>query len=385
MWHFVTRIDWKRVLGREVRQPLTWIGLIVALTALTIFLIQPDPLSLGGKRVSLYPPNNLITVAYVAFFFRFFRLGKPWQIEQPAWRQILTWHGLPLAISFLLPRRLSTFVWFLGPLNRGEQAAPPIGEALRGFLDALIEDYHAAAWLVAAALLFFVLAICTWRRLRPAGRVLILLVLISAALTLTHPNHKSRFLHSWLPALWVVGAAGFVNSLALAGRAARPLALSAAILLAASLSGAMLQPGHAPEMGKRGETSSLLDLTDSYLPEIGDRRVAVFCTVPCRQFLLWTYHDRYPRSDKMEFPLKDYPLTGDEIRRRVAQWETGTAADAIVFVDLAPDSPDYLPIGGDYEGYSQIAQIIRSNPRFSFARAWSLPAHGCTVSLWTRN
>lgn len=385
VWHFFTAIDWKRALRREVRQPLTWLFVVIALTALAIFIIQPGPLSLGGKRVSLYPPNNLVTVAYAALFFRLLRIGKPWHIGQPVLRQLLTWHCLPLAVSFLLPRRLSTFIWFLGPLNRGEQSPAPIGEVVRSFLDALVNDYHPAEWAAAAAVVFFVWALCTFRRMRPAGRALILLVLISAALTLTHPNHKSRFLHSWLPALWIVGAAGLVNSLALAGRAGRPLAVTAAIAIAASLGGDMFQPGRAPELGKRGEISSLLEITDTYLPEIGDRRVAIFSTVPCRQLLLWTYHERYPRLDKIEIPIKDYPLSPDEMRVRQAAWEATNQAEVVVFIDIAPASSDYLPIAGDYAAFHQIGQSISSNPQFSRSREWSLPNHACTILIWTRN
>ncbi len=384
VWRFFRQIDWKRALRGELRQPLTWLCVVVALTALAIFVIHPGPLSLGGKRVSLYPPNNLVTIAYVALFFRLLSLGKPWQIGPPALRQILTWHCLPLAVSFLFPRRLSTFIWFLGPLNRDQPSPAPIGEAARSFLDALVNDYHPAKWVAVAAVLSFVLALCTFRQMRPAGRALMLLVLISAALTLVHPNHKSRYLHSWLPALWIAGAAGLANSFARAGRAGRPLAVAAAVAITASLSGDMLQPGRAPELGKRGEKSSLLEITDTYLAGVGDRRVAIFSTVPCRQLLLWTYHERYPRLDKIETPIKDYPLSPDDLRTRMDSWAATNHADVVVLVDIAPDSPDYLPMAGDYAAFHQIGERISSNPQFFRSREWSLPHHACTITTWTR-
>ena len=54
-----------------------------------------------------------------------------------------------------------------------------MGEAVRSFFEALMNDYHSAKWPAVAAGLFFILALCTFRRMRPAGRALILLALIS--------------------------------------------------------------------------------------------------------------------------------------------------------------------------------------------------------------
>src|SRR5205823_1880764 len=157
--------------------------------------------------VSLYPPNNLVTVTFAILFAR---LLIEWRRINtgPTITQILRWHGLPVAISFLLPQRLSVFAWYLGPLNVGEAQKPPLREAIAFYQQAVAADYHVAAWSMLVAAVLFLLALLTVSKWRTGGAVLIWLVLISAASAVAHPNQKSRFLHSWWPAAWVAGAAG---------------------------------------------------------------------------------------------------------------------------------------------------------------------------------
>ncbi|MEO5720378.1 MAG: hypothetical protein ABIR71_02780 [Chthoniobacterales bacterium] len=373
------RFDWSRKLGLEMRQPLSWLCVLFAFSALAIFLFHPEPISIAGKRVSVYPPNNLITLAYAALFFRVLRSAPLRAITHPALRQLALWHVLPVAISFLLPRRLSTFVWFLGPMNTDRSSAVPIAETATFYLQSTIRDYHVAPWSAIVAALLFLLAVLTFRRMSVGGRAVLLLVLLSAALTLLHPNQKSRYLHSWLPVLWVAGTAGFANFLSGPHRWRRPFALTAGAGLIVAHAGGLLQPGRAAESGVRGETSSLLDITDTYLPEVGpERRVAIFSTVPAAQFFLWTYHERYPHSDKIEIPLKDYPLSDAEVQRRLTSWAATTRANFAVLVDFNPSSSDYSPIAGN------IASFINSAPHFSLVHEQRFPQHGCTVSLWTR-
>ncbi|MGI9172750.1 MAG: hypothetical protein ACR2F0_05505 [Chthoniobacterales bacterium] len=380
------RSDWRRALRAEARQPFTWLCLLLSLGALAILMFHPAPISLGGKAVSLYPPNNLLTLAYFALFLRLLLARAFWRAQDSARRQILLWHCLPVAISFLLPRRLGVFIWFLGPFNKDERTVVPLAEATRSYFHWIVSDYHVAPWSALLAVIFFVLAVLSFSRLRPGGRALILFVGIAAVLTLLHPNQKSRYLHSWWPAVWVVGAAGLTTCLRDTGRSRRPLVATAAVALLAAQVPAMLQPGRASETGLRGESGSLLDLSDAYLSQLsGDRSLAIFSTVPCTQFLLWTYHERFPAADQIEFPLQAYPLSPNEVQSRVLQWAATTHAQTIAFLDFAPDSPEYVPSAADYAGYHQIAQILNSDPRFTLLQQRHFLEYGCTVTTWRRH
>jgi hypothetical protein len=142
--------------------------------------------------------------------------------------------------------------------------------------------------------------------------------------------------------------------------------------------------GHGPETGCRGETTSLLDLTDTYLSEVRDKgSLAVFSTVTSTGFLTWTYHERHP-TGAIELPLKDYPLSRDAVRRRLEKWETDSRAEAAVFLDFAPDSPNYRQLT-DYESFRDVERMMNSNTRSHLTRQWQLPEHGCRILLWTRN
>lgn len=381
---FFTRIEWRRVLRAEAREPLTWVFCTLVVVTVAIFIFRPGPLQSGGKIVSLYPPNNLVTLTYAVLFFRVLKSYRMMPITVPGQRQLLVWHCLPIAASFLLPRRLSAFAGYIGPFNTGRQPAPPVMEAAANYIQSVCVDYHSAVWSALIAALLFLLALVIYRRMLAGGLAVLLLVLISAALTLVHPLQGSRFLHTWIPAFWVIGAAGLATCLGGAARLRPLLALGASGAVVLAHAADLVKPGHAPGTGS-GETTSLLDITDTYLPELGgERRVSIFSTVPCTQFLLWTYRERYPHSDKLEIPLKDYPLSDEEVRRRLEKWEDASRVDAAILIDIAPDSAHYVPIA-DYSAYRQIGQIISGNPRFHLARQWHLREQGCTISMWRRN
>ncbi|MEP6822878.1 MAG: hypothetical protein ABI946_11060, partial [Chthoniobacterales bacterium] len=38
--------------------------------------------------------------------------------------------------------------------------------------------------------------------------------------------------------------------------------------------------------------------------------------------------------------------------RGIASWAATTRSEVVVFIDIAPDSPDYIPMAGDYAAFS---------------------------------
>src|SRR5262249_7801516 len=141
------------------------------------------------------------------------------------------------------------------------------------YWDALVSDYHVAAWsaLLAVGLLAVTAAAALAGRLRPGARVIVGLVLIAGVLTVHHPNRKGRFLHSWVPLVWVgagVGAACLLRPRRdLVGWTVRPILGTAVVggMVLGHLPG-LIQPAHAVEGGVRPMAPSLLDVTDAYLP-----------------------------------------------------------------------------------------------------------------------
>ncbi len=91
---------------------------------LVLYLYHRGPTSivLCGHAERLYPPENLATVTYAILYARFvlsWRNGhRVWDAALgDAGRTLFYWHSAPILISFLLSKRLSAFVWFVGPAN----------------------------------------------------------------------------------------------------------------------------------------------------------------------------------------------------------------------------------------------------------------------------
>src|SRR5262249_17441593 len=126
-----------------------------------------------------------------------------------AW-QLWCWHALPVALYLLLPRRLSALVHYVTAANQGP--APVHDVALTAWIygQALLFDYHARPWIALLAGLSLVAGAASVRRWRPGGRAVLLLVPVSTALALMHPNVQGRFLHSWIAAAWICGGVGLV-------------------------------------------------------------------------------------------------------------------------------------------------------------------------------
>ncbi len=136
-----------------------------------------------------------------------------------------------------------------------------------------------------------------------------------------------------------------------------------------------------PNCGRPHRLRAVAYLTDTYLPQLDQKRVALLSNLPCSGFLSWTYRERYPNAAKPELPVKDYDVPSELLEHRLQEWAGRTEADAVVCLNVPPGSPEYLPVA-DYRTFGRIAEIISSNPRFRLFKEWQ--EHGCTISLWLR-
>ncbi|MFL9827412.1 hypothetical protein ABTU92_21360, partial [Rhodoplanes sp. SY1] len=202
-----------RLVAGLARDPLVIAALVVAGLVVVIYRRGPTSLDLLGRTVSLYPPENLVTVAYALLFAR---VAIAWARHRdrlaPALgvpgRAILAWHVLPVAVSFLIPKRLPAFLWFVGPTNAPSGAGFDPLHAARVYAAAAAESFHAVPAAAVAVAVLFAIALVAGRRWPPGGRAVLLLALVGAAGVIVHPHHQPRFLASWLFAWWVGAGVG---------------------------------------------------------------------------------------------------------------------------------------------------------------------------------
>jgi hypothetical protein len=387
-------IDWKRWAAAQLRRPTSY--LLVAVLALLgmVLLGKGETFQIAGRSISIHTTHNLVHAAYVIVFAR---LAYWWWKEKRGWtrglevrpQQLLLWHGLPVAVWFLWPKRLSACLWSMSPTTAGDTPQYSIREGVAYYWSCLTGEYHIAIWAAALTLVLIVAAALMYRRMRAGGWIILWLVVIAAALTLRHPNQKSRFLHSWVAGGWVaagVGLALCVNGpMTARWKRLRPWLGTAAVggLGLACLPG-FVQAGHAPEGGPDTERPSTLALTDAYLPSLAEsRRATVVATVPMKWLVTWTFLQRYGQSDRLETDLKGYGFTDEEHRQAFARWLETTPSDTLVFIDVPPGSPFYVP-GAVNEMYGPLRELLASQTVFHLTQRRELAPYGCAVAIWYR-
>jgi hypothetical protein len=354
-----------------------------------LYAAGPAAIVIAGQRISLYPPENLTTVAYGLLLLRLAVGWRRGQLSLPLSRggagwQLWCWHALPVALYLLLPRRLTALVHYVTAANVGETPVDDIGLTARLYGAAAMNDYHAASWSALVAGLGLIAALLTVRRWRPGGRVLLLIVVIATLLVLLHPNVKGRFLHSWIAAAWICAGVGLV---ALADRALafrpersrRRLIGGGAGLIAGLLLAGLAWP---PPYERRADGGSTLDIAALYLPALaGIPRVAAFASEPIQDLALWTYRERFRSRVGLRWAKEitcDAP--GSSVRPGLAAWR-GRGDDALLFIDVAPDSP-YAVHLWNHAACAELAELMAREPGVAAAGQWR--RDGVTATLWRR-
>ncbi len=252
------------------------------------------------------------------------------------------------------------------------------------YAGAAVYEYHPAAWIawvVAAALIIALARRGNWR---PGGIAVILLVVIGVAAVILHPNQQSRFMFSWFAAVWVAAASAMTSAiysrrLAILPGIRAPIAWTVAIVAFVILMDYAVAPRPIPP------PFSDLDLSDAYLPALGRFKQVVFLSnLPIGSFVNWTFMERYPRPDAMVWPLKGSDFSPQEGARWVSALAAASTADeAIIFIDVPPGSPDYMPLS-DYSQWAMLPASMRANPRLHLSRTWEVPRNNVKITLWTR-
>lgn len=366
-------------------------GLVVAL-----LLRGPSTVELFGHRVSLYPPDNLATVAYA---FGFARLWLAWRAHRAALRDrlglagrsLFYWHIAPLAISFLVPRRLAGFLWFVGPANHAPGSVyDPVGGPLlygRSFIDA----FSAAPWAAGLALALAAVGASQWRRYPPGGQAVFVFALTSALAVAIHPLHQARYMASWISAVWICAGAGGAVLLGaipsqLGARARMALAMVSILVLAATSLRTPV-PASAYAVAVR-ETSgpSDLDLVRPWMGMVsGVRTLGVATTFGPSDLFTWSLEERCQCKVRLERPWTSTAGTRLDDRRIMLTTLAASKADRWVVID-APASrynePDY---GLTYDRLAGVVDAMALQRRYRLWAVAPLSGEGGVARVYALN
>jgi len=337
---------------RQCGHPLNWFGLALLAACAWVRLTGGGEVRLFGQTVVIRSNLNLATFAYWVLLARlwpwYWRVARPWVVRVARRSAIVNGHVLPVAVWLAWPQKLACCLWVLNPAdNVGEFPAAGAWSGLCFYLNALAADYHSGAWALGGVLILAALGIVAGvrGRLQAGWTAVVVLLLLATVLTVRHPNRKSRFLHSWWPAAWVLAGAG----VAVLPRSRPGWRWAVAAGVAATQAPGLFMPPHAPEGGIQPDRPPAFAITDAYLPHLADAvRPAILSNVPLKFLARWTYLDRYGRGVRpvTEVAGLDPSRVSAENDEAVSRWLATTPCDVVVWIDIPAGSPWYVPVPG---------------------------------------
>lgn len=386
--------DLARALWRD---PLILLALALTLLIGVLYARGPSALVLFGRTLNLYPPENLTTIAYA---FAFWRAALVWRRHRAALdaalgtpgRALFYWQVVPVAVSFLVPKRLSAFIWFVGPANRHPGEAYDLAASLYGNWVAFADAFHPERALAILALVLFALGLTRARR--SAGhRAVFALALIATVAVVIHPQQQGRFLASWVFAWWIgagIGAGALLDWAT--ARLAPPLRLAAAALAALAFAAAVftaIPPRPSTfvyEVAIRATSGpSDMELVRPVFPTLdGTEPVGVATTFGKSSFIAWALRERCRCRREVDAPWLTGLGSRDQAHRVMNDYLATAGVGRLLIID-APDSPYAAPEpGGGYPTLAGVLDALALQTRFVRVAAVAVPAHGATVSVWRR-
>ena len=389
---FLTRFTWRSWLKAQLRHPLTYVLVPVLAFLIIAFCRGGGTLEIAGHRISMNAPHNVVHIAFCLLLLRlwpwWWRSGR-FQVRDldPPARQIVSWHLWPVIVWFLWPQRLGYFLWYL-TRDHGQEATPPgLSSGPTYYWHSLGTDYHQGTWALLLAVALFGIAALSWRKLRPGGVVVLWFVLVAAALTFHHPSHRSRFLHSWVAAGWVAAGIGLAQIIYNRWTITRPALRAWFGTTSLSMMGLFQLPGmmqgHAPEGGPQPDRPSVLDLTNAYLPALDQsRRPAIFANLPIKFLTGWTLRERRQDHVDVETEVRGFGTSFAEDRHSFQNWLSTTKCDAIVVVDVRPESAFYESVC--YADYRRVKDWLAADQHYQRKESIDFPRLGCSATTWRR-
>ncbi len=375
-----------------IRDPLLIACVLVALAALAIALRGPTSIAIFGKPVQLYPPANLTTAAYALLFLR---LTLWWRRHRAAiepelgaaGRQMLLWHAMPIAVSFLLPKRLSTFLWFVGPANDPSKASYSLTGGFNLYWDSFSIGFSAASWVAALALVLFAIALLRIRSFPRSAWIVFIFAAVSLAAVLIHPQRQGRFLGSWVFSVWIGAGAGAGVLLGLvAPLRAQAVRWAGAVTAVAILTTALVrQPPSANAAAYAIRTTSgpsNLDLVRPILEDVRKARtIGMAATFGITPLLRWTAQEHCKCRRQVAQFNPGIATSRDGVRAAMLDYIGRSAADRLVVFDV-PDSPAPDILGWQYNKLAGILDALEVQQRYGKTAEYAVPSYGAQVSVW---
>lgn len=382
------------LLRGALRDPFVIVAIALLVIIIGLYTRGPTSIDVFGQRVSLYPPENLVTIAWAALFFR---LALLWRAHRatfdkglgPIGRRLFYWHAAPILVSFLLPKRLSAFLWYVGPTHHGSGAHYRPLQAAVSQWHAFAEGFHVAPWAAILVLILAVAAVLALPRMAAGARAVAILAALSTIVVVLHPQQQWRFQTTWLFAVWTLAGAG--GALILAAVTARLpwfarvgiAAVAVAAIATAESRHAWTDKAYAVAIHPRTGPSDY-ELAKAYLPQIaGRQRIGFIATFPATAFFSWTVHEHCRCRAKVEQPFLQPHQTRAEYRDFAADWLARTRSERIVVID-APGRYAIPATGMTYDRLSGLVEAIEQSPRFERITTVPVPAFAATVSIWRR-
>ncbi len=391
-------IDFRSWVRGQFHRPLNYaMTLFVGLMA-TVWITGGWTLHAAGLRIKMTTNMTLLTATFAILLVRLYGFwrngGRQWVGDKlgHSGLALVHYHIVPMSIWMLFPQHLYWFIWYNSPANAGEAGgAPGWRSTLDFYRQGAIGDYHfsiPSAILVSALVPIAVVA-CARRTAISRGAFAIgLFALLSAVLLFLHPNQKIRFLHTWLPVVWVAAGLGVAAAVEWMGRlrfaAAGPITAAIVLISLCVLQcEGFAQSGHASERGLHDLRGSWREVTDSYLPELaGSQRVGIFSNMPVKFLASWSYLERYGRADRLEIDLREVGNYAPATREGLERWIGKTTCDTVVYIDVKPNGPYAEPFLG--ETNEVVGEMLPSQNVFKQVRCIELPAFQCVVSIWKK-
>lgn len=350
-------------------------AVLVAGLAAALFLRGPSAVEVFGRRVSLYPPDNVVTLAYaLAFgrawtFWRAHRTSLRERLGTPG-RNLFYWHAAPLAISFLIPKRLAAFILFVGPANQAPGQSYDIlgGAALYG--RAFVDAFSTAPWTAWLALALATAAASQWRRYPVGGRAVFVFAALCATGVVIHPLHQPRYLASWIFAVWVCAGAGGAVLLdgvtrRLGGAVKITLAAALAAAFAALTIGAPISAGALEAAARAPAGPSDLALVRPWMGLVaGERTVGVATTFGPSDLFVWALEERCQCRVRVEHPWTTPAGTRADDQGVMLATLAASKARRWVVIDAPASADNYAPLGFTYAQLAGVADAMRLQHRF---------------------
>lgn len=376
---------------RAVREPLLILSMLLVALVAYLYWRGPTAIILFGRSVSLYPPENLTTAAFAMVFIWIALVWRRYRsaIEEAlgcGGRALLYWHLTPIAISFLLPRRLSRFLWFVGPANNPNSSFD-LPQAIGRYWRAFADGFHAAPWLAVFTVVLAMIGATHVRTLKPGARAVFIFAALAFAGVVLHPQHQDRFLTSWIFAVWIcagVGAGIIFGRMVGGGSAFKyATAVTSVILLAAA--GARYGTPAAAYVSALHPISgpSDVDLMRPYLVELKDAREVGFVTTFGTSGLFsWVLSERCGCRVKIDELRIDHAQSRENVRILMAERLSRTRANILVSIDSSAERYALPEMGWVYAKMAGIVDALAQQTRYVRGNSYDLPGHDARATIW---